>query len=65
MLDQKEPLLAVNDQEEVARMRHDCDKNLSDLLHEFGTVRSTSTAFLSRLEPQRRPTTRRSFNPRT
>src|SRR5205807_990863 len=35
MLDQDKPRLAVTDQEEVARRRHDCDKNLDDLLEEF------------------------------
>jgi hypothetical protein len=50
MLDQDEPRLTVNDQEEVARKRHDCDKNLDDLLDEFSTVRGASVSLVSALK---------------
>lgn len=50
MLEQDEPRLTVTDQEEVARMRHDCDKNLDDLLNEFSTVRDSSVAIVSVLK---------------
>ena len=46
MLDEPEPSLKVSDQEEVARARRDCEKNLHDLLDEFNTVRSSSVAFV-------------------
>jgi len=49
MLDDLEPSLKVNDQEEVARARHDCDKKVHDLLDEFNTVRSSSIAFVMKL----------------
>ena len=49
MLDREEPLLAVNDQEEVARLRHDCDKSLASLLGEFGTVRYASISVVTNL----------------
>lgn len=49
MLDEPEPSLKVSDQEEVARARRDCEKNLHDLLDEFNTVRSSSVAFVMRL----------------
>jgi hypothetical protein len=50
MLDQDEPRLTVTDQKEAARMRHDCDKNLDDLLDEFSTVRGASVSFVSALK---------------
>ena len=50
MLDQDEPRLTVTDQEEVARMRHDYDKNLDALLDEFSTVRGASVSFVSALK---------------
>jgi hypothetical protein len=49
-LDQDEPHLTVTDQEEVARMRGDCDKSLDDLLDEFSAVRDSSVAFVSALK---------------
>jgi hypothetical protein len=49
MLSESEPVLKVNDQAEVARLRHDCDKSLQDLLEEFESVRSSSIAFVTRL----------------
>ena len=50
MLDQKEPHLPVTDQEEVARMRRDCYKDIDCLLQEFAVVRTESVAFVSKLE---------------
>jgi DinB superfamily len=50
ILDQDEPCLTVNDQEEVARMRRDCDRDLDELLDEFRTVRSASVSFISTLK---------------
>jgi hypothetical protein len=50
ILDQDEPRLTVNDQEEVARMRRDCDRDLDELLDEFRTVRSASVSFISTLK---------------
>lgn len=49
MLDDVEPDLTVNDQDEVARARHDCEKSLSELLTEFETVRKGSIDFVMRL----------------
>ncbi len=49
MLDELEPSLKLNDQEEVARVRHDCDKNVRDLLDEFDTVRGSSIALVMKL----------------
>ena len=49
MLDELDPSFQPNDQEEVARLRHDCDKNLNDLLHEFETVRRSSISFVMKL----------------
>ncbi len=49
VLDEMEPSLRINDQEEVARVRRDCDKDLHDLLDEFDTVRSSSIAFVMKL----------------
>jgi len=49
MLDELDPTLKVDDPNEVARARRDCDKNLWELLFEFETVRRTSIAFLMRL----------------
>jgi hypothetical protein len=53
MLDSEEPLLAVNDQEEVARLCHDCDKGLTSLLDEFGTVRYASISVVTNLNQAR------------
>jgi DinB superfamily len=50
ILDQDEPRLAVNDQEEVARTRRDCDRTLDELLDEFRTVRGASVSFVSTLK---------------
>jgi hypothetical protein len=50
MLDELDPTLKVDDQNEVARARRDCDRNLWELLFEFETVRRTSIAFLMRPE---------------
>jgi hypothetical protein len=50
MLDQDEPRLAVNDQDEVARARNDCAKSLGTLLDEFCTVRSNGASFVGRLK---------------
>ena len=53
MLGQDEPRLSVNDQDEVARRRNDCAKDLRNLLDEFSAVRSSSTSFVSALkEPE-------------
>jgi len=53
MLEQEEPALPLNDQEEVARLRHDCEKNLRALLDEFSAVRSSSVTFVTKLtQPQ-------------
>jgi hypothetical protein len=41
--------LEVNDQNKVARERHDCDKNVGDLLDEFASVRANSVEFLKQL----------------
>lgn len=49
MLNDPDPILELNDQEEVARLRHDCDKNLHDLLDEFETVRCNSISFVMKL----------------
>lgn len=49
MLDEVEPFLRLNDQVEVARLRHDCDKNLLDLLDEFDTIRCSSISFVMKL----------------
>jgi hypothetical protein len=50
ILDQDEPRLTVTDQEEVARIRRDCNRNLDDLLDEFATVRAASVSFVSTLK---------------
>jgi hypothetical protein len=49
MVEEQEPALKVNDQDEVARSRRDCDRNLSDLLDEFEAIRMQSVAFVKRL----------------
>jgi hypothetical protein len=49
MLHGMDPTLRINDQDEVARARRDCGKNLTELLFEFETVRKTSIAFVMRL----------------
>jgi DinB superfamily len=46
ILDHEEPRLAVSDQAEVARMRHDCDHALHDLLDELSQQRSGSLSFI-------------------
>ncbi len=46
MLDHDEPRLSVNDQDKVARERHDCVKHLEALLDEFSNVRSCSADFV-------------------
>ncbi len=50
ILEQDQPLLTVNDQDEVARMRRDCAKDLQGLLDEFSKVRSGSVEFVARLK---------------
>jgi hypothetical protein len=50
ILEQDEPRLMVNDQEEVARTRRDCDRILNELLDEFRTVRDASVSFVSTLK---------------
>jgi hypothetical protein len=40
--DHEEPRLTVSDQAEVARMRHDCDHDLNELLDELSHQRSSS-----------------------
>jgi hypothetical protein len=47
ILDQVEPRLTVSDQAEIARMRHDCDHDLHELLDEFSNQRSGSLSFIS------------------
>lgn len=49
MLHQAEPQLNVNDQDRVARERHDCDQDIFKLLYEFAVVRSASVAFVESL----------------
>jgi uncharacterized damage-inducible protein DinB len=51
MLRQQEPQLNLNDQVEVAQTRHDCDKDIRQLLDEFATVRSASATFVEQLSP--------------
>jgi DinB superfamily len=46
ILDREEPPLTVSDQAEVARMRHDCDHDLNDLLDELSQQRSGSLSFI-------------------
>ena len=41
--------LEVNDQNRVARERHDCDKSVRELLDEFASVRENSLEFLKQL----------------
>jgi hypothetical protein len=42
ILDHEEPRLTVSDQAEVARMRHDCDHELNELLDELSHQRRSS-----------------------
>jgi DinB superfamily len=49
MLRQQEPQLNLNDQVEVAQTRHDCDKDIRQLLDEFAAVRSASATFVEKL----------------
>jgi hypothetical protein len=49
MLHESEPRLKLNDQDEVARERHDCDKNIDELLDEFTTIRTASIGFVKQL----------------
>jgi DinB superfamily len=50
MLEHDEPRLAINDQDAVARMRHDCAKRIDFLLDEFSSVRSESVEFVLSLK---------------
>src|ERR671923_1896377 len=50
ILDDEEPPLTVSDQAEVARMRHDCDHDLNELLDELSNQRSGSLSFISTFE---------------
>jgi len=49
MLRQEHPRLDLNDQHEVALERHDCDKNIIELLNEFASVRQASVRFIEQL----------------
>ena len=49
MLRQEQPRLDLNDQDEVALERHDCDKNILELLDEFTSVRKASVRFVEQL----------------
>jgi DinB superfamily len=51
MLKENEPDLPMNDQDEVARTRHDCNKNAGVLLAEFESTRSQSTELIGGLAP--------------
>jgi hypothetical protein len=46
ILDHEEPRLTVSDQAEVARMRHDCDHDLNELLDELSHQRSNILSFI-------------------
>jgi DinB superfamily len=46
ILDHEEPRLTVSDQAEVARMRHDCNRDLHDLLDELSHQRRSSLSFI-------------------
>jgi hypothetical protein len=50
MIEKQEPALKVNDQDEVARARRDCDKTLRDLMDEFESVRTDSVALVKKLK---------------
>jgi NADP-dependent 3-hydroxy acid dehydrogenase YdfG len=52
MLEKPEPVLKVNDQDEVARTRRDCEKTLRDLLDEFESVRTDSVTFVKKLKTE-------------
>lgn len=49
MLRQECPGLDLNDQDEVALERHDCEKNIFELLDEFASVRQASVRFVEKL----------------
>ena len=49
MLHESEPCLNLNDQDEVARERHDCGKDIHELLDEFTTIRAASVRFVEQL----------------
>ena len=49
MLDHDDPLLTVSDQVEVARLRHDCDRDLDALLDEFRLQRAASLSYVAGL----------------
>lgn len=49
MLRQEHPRLDLNDQDKVALERHDCDKDIFELLDEFASVRETSVRFIEQL----------------
>jgi hypothetical protein len=50
MLDRDEPDLTVTDQDEAARLRRDCAKNLQDLLDEFSSARSAGVELVLNLK---------------
>jgi hypothetical protein len=50
ILDHDSPELASWDQEEVARTRRDCDKELKDVLAEFAELRSASIRLVASLK---------------
>jgi DinB superfamily len=52
MLHQTEPRLGLNDQDQVAQQRQDCNKNISELLDEFSAVRNASVRFVEQLSAQ-------------
>ena len=49
MLHQEHPRLDLNDQDEVALERHDCDKDIFELLDEFASIRKASVRFVEQL----------------
>ncbi|MBV9324905.1 MAG: DinB family protein [Chloroflexi bacterium] len=51
ILAESEPDLAGWDQQAVARERNDCQRNLGDLLAEFGALREDSVALVRNLAP--------------
>jgi DinB superfamily len=52
MLRQTEPRLKLNDQDQVAQQRQDCNRNIAELLDEFGAVRNASVRFVEQLSAQ-------------
>lgn len=52
ILQESEPRLKLNDQAEVAKERHDCDKDICELLDEFRTVRAASVRLVKQLSAE-------------